>query len=165
MPGRRRGGKKIDFTFWAGATDTKQTVSAGISAATLFAAEATPKTLMRMRGSLICYIDSTSAPPLMIEVGVGICVVPEGTGSTVLWSPLIDRDVPWVWSADFIIGYEEMVTDVIDIPGLTSYREVIDNKAMRILRNQDLQIVWENVTVGGAASFNGAVAIRALFGR
>ncbi len=80
------------------------------------------------------------------------------------WSPITDGDAPWIWVSYFELAYEEMVTDVIDVPGMSSYRELIDNKAMRIVRNQELQMVAENATIGGASSINLSVSGRTLSG-
>ncbi len=89
-------------------------------------------------------------------------MVPEGTGSTVLWSPLTDADAPWFYYSTFFLGYEEYVVDVIDSPVLTAYREIIDSKAMRRVRNQEVQLVVENTTIAGAVSVNIVAAGRML---
>jgi len=69
-----------------------------------------------------------------------------------------------LWYDQFVLGYEEMVIDVIDVPGITSYRATIDSKAMRIIRNQEVQMVTENVTLGTAATVNLVVTGRMLSG-
>jgi len=97
-------------------------------------------------------------------VTAGLILVPEGTGTTVLWSPFTDGDAPWIWYDSSLLAYEEMVTDVVDIPLMTASRRVIDNKAMRIIRNQEVQFVVENTTIGSAASCNARVAGRVLSG-
>ncbi len=63
-----------------------------------------------------------------------------------------------------MIGYEEMVTDVVDVLGLTSQRLVIDSKAMRIVRNSEIQMVVENTTIGSALAVNLNVQGRFLSG-
>jgi len=90
---RRRQGKKIDFTRWDGGFQTALALSAGSVAATSIAAGILPTTLLRMRGELVAYVDAASAPPTLAEIGVGLHLVPEGTGTTVLNSPLTDRTV------------------------------------------------------------------------
>ncbi len=99
-----------------------------------------------------------------MRVAFGLIYVPEGTGATVLWSPETDADAPWVYWTSFIIGYEEMVTDVVDVPAISGYREVIDTKAMRIIRNSELQACLQNTTVGTAMSVNFNASFRALSG-
>ncbi len=161
---RWRSGKKIDFVHWTGATGTSFAQSAGSVAVLLASALHEPETILRMRGSLLSFVDGVQAPGGSVVVSVGIILVPEGTSSTVLWSPITDRDAPWIWIDQFSLGYEEMVTDVIDVPGLTSYRSVIDNKAMRIIRNQEIQLVVEQATLGTALSINTVVQLRVLSG-
>jgi len=95
---------------------------------------------------------------------MGVILVPEGTGTTVLWSPSTDADAPWIWVTEFVLAHEELVVDVIDVPGMSSYRERIDNKAMRIIRNQEIQFVIENSTVTSALSVNAGLAGRFLSG-
>ena len=64
----------------------------------------------------------------------------------------------------FGLAYEEQVTDVIDQPILTAVRRVIDNKAMRKVRNSEIQFVAENVTAGGTVSLNLLATVRILSG-
>jgi len=159
MPRRSGRAPNVHWTNFSGGV---LALSAGTTAILALAAQHGTETLMRMRGNLAAWLDATQAPGGFAQIGVGMILVPEGTGTTVLWSPVTDGDAPWIWVEQFSIGYEEYVTDVIDSPGISSFRAVIDNKAMRVSRNQELQIVWENVTVGGAVSINGDVVGRVL---
>ena len=43
-------------------------------------------------------------------------------------------------------------------------RVVIDNKAMRRIRNQEVQLVIENATIGSAGAANNSLQVRTLFG-
>ena len=82
------------------------------------------------------------------------------------YSPIADATAPWFYYSTFALGYEEMVTDVVDVPGITSYRETIDVKAMRRLRPQEeVQCVFENTTIDGAAAVNVSVFGRFLMGQ
>ncbi len=136
---RRRSGKKIDFTHWTGFAGTSLGLAAaGTSAATLLAAAHEPETLLRTRGNVVAFVDGPQDPGVLVSVGVGFIPVPEGTGTTVLWSPITDPDAPWFWFDRFTIGYEEAVVDVIAMAALSVYRSVIDSKAMRIVRNQEV---------------------------
>ena len=56
------------------------------------------------------------------------------------------------------------MTDVVDISGLAMVRRIIDNKAMRRNRNQEMQFVIENATIGSAAAVNTTFAGRFLSG-
>ncbi len=90
--------------------------------------------------------------------------MPEGQSTTVVSSPITDDSAPWLWYTRFTLGYEEMVTDVVDVPGLSSYREVIDAKAMRVLRpDREVQLVFEQASVLSANNVNVVANFRGLF--
>ncbi len=166
MPRRRSGyGKKIDNLRWEVSSGSFLAFSAGEVAAGLISVTTLPETLMRIRGNISGFIDGASAPGKLAKITMGIIKVPEGTGTTVLWNPASDGDAPWVWWTGFHLGYEEYVTDVIDSPGMTSYRETIDNKAMRRTRpDEEYQIVAANSTEGSALTANLTWAVRTLVG-
>ena len=121
---------------------------------------------MRIRGELVSWIDGASAPGKAVQIAVGALVMPEGQGTTVVSSPITDDNAPWLFYERFVLGTEEMVTDVVDIPGLTIFRKTIDVKAMRILRaDQEMQIVMENATILASSSVNLSFQASALFGQ
>ena len=92
-------------------------------------------------------------------------VVPDGTGATVLTEPFGDSNADWFYYNEFVLGYEEMVIDVVDVPGITSFREMIDVKAMRIgVPDTEIQIVMTNTTLLGAATVNLNLGGRFLLG-
>ncbi len=161
---RRRSGKKIDFTHWTGFAGGNSALAAGSSAQTLLAAQHLPETLMRTRGNLLAYVDGAGAPGRLARVAMGMILVPEGTGTTVLWDPESDSDASWFWYTTFCIGYEEAVVDVVDVAGLSIYRETIDSRAMRIVKNQEVQLVTVNTTVGSALVINTCIDGRWLSG-
>ena len=134
----------------------------GTAGATILPAAYDRETILRTRGNLVAAIDTAGVVGQNAMISVGLILVPEGTGSTVLWSPFTDSDAPWFFYSIFNLGYEEMVTDVIDVPGLTSYRETVDSKGMRRVRNQEVQMVVENTTIGTAAAVNVSLAGRFL---
>jgi len=162
---RRRSGKKIDFVHWTYNSGSFAALSAGTVAATYAAAVHEPETLLRIRGNLTVFADGLGAPGRLASVGVGLILVPEGTGATVLWSPITDGDAPWIWVDYAHIGHEELVADVIAVEGLSLFRSVIDNKAMRIVRNQELQLVAENATILSALNVNVVMDGRVLSGK
>ncbi len=162
---RRRSGKKIDFVHWTRAGFSFLAQAAGSAAQNLFAAAHEPETLLRLRGDMTAYVDAAQPPGGLIQAAVGIVLVPEGTGTTVLWSPITDGDAPWIWIQYFNLGYEEYVTDVIDCPGITSRYYVVDNKAMRVVRNQEVQVVVEQASIGTALSINVVGQMRSLTGQ
>ncbi len=160
-----RGGKVIDQLVWCGWGFSFPALSAGTSAQTFFAAQASPQTIMRTRGQLAAYMDTTLAPGIQVEIAVGIIIVPEGSGTTAAWDPIDDTNAPWMYYSRFMLGYEEYVTDVIDCPGITSYRETIDVKAMRKMKTDtEAQIVVRNATVLSAGAINLTATGRVLIG-
>ncbi len=160
----RRHGKKIDYTHWTGGFGGAASFSAGTTGQTIASALHEPETLLRIRGTYAAFLDGTQTPGSQVRITAGLVLVPEGTGTTVLWSPETDSDAPWIWWTGFDLAYEEQVTDVVAAEGMTYYREVIDNKAMRIMRNQEIQLVTENVTVTSASAVNTHFAARFLTG-
>ncbi len=161
----RRAQKKIDYTHWTLLQGSALAFGVGTVGISLLPAQHQPETLLRIRGILSAYVDGVQAPGVSSLLNVGIIPVPEGTGTTVLWSPFTDADAPWIWFGSYWLGYEEMVVDVVDVPAITGVRDVIDSKAMRILRNQELQIVFENTAIGGGGTaVNALVMARALSG-
>ncbi len=120
---------------------------------------------MRTRGNFVCYVDGTEAPGVSAVISAGFLVVPEGTGTTVISEPFGDANAPWFWHTQFVVGYEEMVTDVVDIAGLPVYRETVDSKAMRRIRSdQEIQFVVTNTTLIAALSVNLSLDGRMLLG-
>ncbi len=166
MAHRRSGfSKKIDTVHWTLGTYSVGALAAGVNGEVLLGAQHLPETLLRMRGEAIVSLDGVLAPGAGTAITMGIIQVPEGQGSTVNWSPVTDADAPWIWWYAAHLAYEEYVTDVI-AGNLMDARIVIDSKAMRKLRNTELQFVSENTTVPGftAASVNVAASVRALAG-
>jgi len=121
---------------------------------------------MRLRANLTAWVDGNEVPGVAATIGVGLIVVPEGTGTTVLQSPITDPEADWFWYIRFLLGYEEYVTDVVDSPGLTSYREIVDGKAMRrVSPDKEVQLVIENSTFATALDVNVSFDGRILLGQ
>ncbi len=156
--------KKIDTVHWTYGGATFLAATAGTVAALVYPAQHLPETLLRTRGELLVTTDGTQAPAKSALIGVGLILVPEGTGTTVLWSPVTDGDAPWFWIEYVTIGHEELVTDVLAIQALLAARIVIDSKAMRKVRNREVQCVVENVTEEGAINANVFLNVRVLAG-
>ncbi len=164
--GRGRFGKKIDTVHWISGQFSFITQGAGTVAGTLAAAQHLPETLMRTRGEWYGGLDGPQAAKVGTLITIGMIQVPEGTGTTVLWSPFTDSDAPWIWWDTAMLIYEEMVTDVAwNTPG-TAVRRVVDSKAMRKLRNTELQLVLESTTISGitAADIDVNFHVRLLAG-
>ncbi len=160
-----RHAKKIDNLVWGPFGGAFLAQAAGTAANLFKSVQTVPQTLMRLRGEALIYVDATQAPGGLTQVEMGIIKVPEGSGATARYGPSDDANAPWLWFASLHIGYEEMVTDVIDVPGISSARIVIDNRAMRRLRpDEELQIAIQSTTVGGAISVNAVYTGRHLVG-
>ncbi len=164
--GRRGHQKKIDTVHWTYGSFVFAGQAAGTAAVNVLAAQHLPETLLRIRGEWIACIDQATAPSVGTSVTIGLILVPEGTGTTVLWSPITDGDAPWIWWDAMHIVYEEMVNDVVAAQAALSGRRVIDSKAMRKVRNTELQCVVESATIGGfgATAVHATGSVRVLAG-
>ncbi len=163
MAQRRGHAKKIDSVHWTLGTFSALALAAGASvASTVEAAQHLPETLLRIRGEWASNLDGPQAAGNITRVACGMVLVPEGTGVTVLWDPIGDGDAPWIWWDVFNLAYEESVTDVIGM-GFERSR-VIDSKAMRKVRNRELQMVVTNQAVAGSAAINMSGLVRILSG-
>ena len=162
----RGGGKTIDNLRWASGTATGiGALGAGSQALTMLSAGVPRETIMRTRGEAMVSLDAAQPPGRFVLVSMGLVLVPEGQGTTVIWDPFNDSEAPWFWHYETFVGYEEMVTDVVDVPGLTSSRIVIDSKAMRKANvDEEVQFVVTNTTMIAAAPINIGVALRFLLG-
>ncbi len=128
----------------------------GSVGATVLAAQHLPETILRIRGSYSACLEGAQTGGQGVSLHMGLILVPEGTGTTILWTPDTDGDAPWIWWDVRTFFYEEYVTDVIVSSNVTDFMGVIDSKAMRHVRNTELQFVAQNQTVSGfsAASIN-----------
>jgi len=163
MPNRRFQ-KKIDTVHWQGFANSFTALGAGVVASTVGSAQHLPETILRIRGEWAADIDGTVAEGVGAFITAGLILVPEGTGATVLWSPFTDSDAPWMWWDVFNLLYDETVTDVIGSQQTLSRHRVIDSKAMRKVRNTELQLVAENTTGQGAINVNIMTSARVLAG-
>ncbi len=162
----RRFVKKMDNLFWGLAGGSQLALAAGSFAGQVFLSVGTiPSTLLRIRGTVLAFIDGVQAPGVLNSVTWGIIKVDEGAGSTSRYDPVADSNAPWLAYGTFLIGHEEMVTDVLGGAGLDWQRHVVDNKAMRRIRvDQEVQISVSNVALAGSAPINFAFALRVLQG-
>ncbi len=165
---RRSGHQKtIDTVHWTLFQEVFLTLVVGTPrAATAFAAQHLPETVMRTRGEWLTGLSGTVASGVGTTVTAGLILVPEGTGTTVLWSPNSDGDAPWIWWDVMHLMYIEQVTDVVVADQLFGGRRIIDSKAMRKVRNREVQLVVENTTITGltAQSVNVVATGRQLAG-
>lgn len=154
----------IDNVRWTTANASGLGISAGTTAVNIFTAQNNRETVLRTRGHFAAWIDAAGGPGTSVIVTAGMALVPEGSGTTAAWEPFSDGDAPWFWYTEFVLAYEERVTDVVDVPGMTSFREVVDSKAMRkIPSDTEIQFVLTNTSLNGALaidfSFNGRILL------
>ena len=164
FPVASRPAKKIDNTVWAYSSGAAG-LGAGTAAFAFSSVGTLPTTLLRMRGEVIGLIDAVQTPGKLLAINYGIILVPEGSGTTVQFSPVADANAPWLLYGTGTLGYEEYVIDAIDCPVMSAFRHVIDNKAMRRIRpDVEMQMVFENSTFIAGATANVAYSIRWLQG-
>ncbi len=157
--------KKISVVHWTpGVFQAFGMAAASPVGITAVAAQHLPETLLRTRGSYSATLDGALAPATGVQLSVGLILVPEGTGATVLWSPVADGDAAWIWWDTVTLLYEEAVTDVIASQNSMSAMRMIDSKGMRHVRNQEIQFVAESTTLETASAVNVAGACRFLTG-
>ena len=164
MPGRRssfqrnRGSSRRRKVTWSeGPGDT---VSASANSSVLFGdssqAIIDDLTLTRIRGNLLAQLTSvTTALDGFGRIAVGICNVSEnaaGTGVGAIPTPITDIGWDgWIWHTQFSLISLSAVE--ADVRGGGTYREVIDNKAMRKVHATDVLVaVAEMADEVGAAS-------------
>ena len=156
--------KKIQALRWTAHQSTFLALSAGSAALNAITAGTEPATAMRSRGQLYATLDGASVPAPLVLVSIGLILVPEGQDTTVIWDPFADNNAPWWFYSQFILGYEEGVTDVIAY-GNSAYRETVDLKAMRRIRpDEEIQCVCTATTLGGAKAVNVSLTLRTLLG-
>jgi len=164
----RRGGfsKKIDSVHWTYGSFLQLAQGPGVVAENVMSALHLPETLLRIRGEWVCNFSGALGDGEGAGVTVGLIQVPEGTGTTVLWSPITDGDAPWIWWDVMHLIYQEYVVDGNFSSQVASGRRTIDSKAMRKLRNTELQFVLENADLGAltGASVDVAGSVRVLTG-
>jgi len=159
--------KKITTLRWKGVKASALGLSAGSVASVALAAESFPDTVMRTRGELVGTLDGVQpGTGILTRWSFGLVCVPEGTSSTVIWSPIADANAPWFVYATGHLGYDEYVDDVVQGGAMSSFRMDIDSRAMRKCPpDMELQAVFEQETIAGASPVNLAFAGRILLGR
>ncbi len=169
MPNRaRRSGfaKKIEVVHWTYGSFQFIGQAAAIAAVNVLSAQHLPETLLRMRGEWAACFEGALPSAIGVAATIGIIQVPEGTGTTALWSPITDGDAPWIWWDSLHLLYTEQVVDTNYSSQTSSGRRIIDSKAMRKVRNSEIQCVLETATISGLTGGNVNVAgsLRALSG-
>ncbi len=162
--GRRGHAKKIDAVHWTSMQGFAGSLSSGTVGVLIANAQHLPETLLRIRGEWASAFSGAAVDAIGDLVTAGLILVPEGTGTSVLWSPQTDADAPWIWWDTFTLIYQEMVTDAVWSSNTSDARRVVDSKAMRKVRNRELQLVIENTTLLSAAAVDVSLNGRVLSG-
>ncbi len=163
MANKSRRSGRAPNVHWTGIQGFTAALSAGSVGVLLSSSQHATETLLRLRGNLTAWIDGAQAGGQSVIASIGIHLVPEGTGITVTVDPFGDPSRSWWYYSTFVLGYEEYVTDAVDAAGLSVFREIVDVKAMRIVRpDTELQMVITNTTLVSAASINVSLDARAL---
>ncbi len=170
MAQKRRAGvtrqRVIHTTRWLATNVNAGALAAGsVAVGPVLAAGSPAETILRTRGEGSVFVDTTEEPGGRSLISMGLVLVPEGQSTTVIWDPFNDDNAPWMWFKEVMVAYEEMVTDVIDVPSTTGARFEIDVKAMRKANeDEELQFVAVNTTLATAMAVNINVALRFLLG-
>ncbi len=143
----------------------------GITAGTTALVIASPTqfrdTIMRTRGQITAYVDGALATSKATLITIGMIVLQEGVVAAAgAPDPFSDGNADWFFYTQFLLGYEEVVVDVVDVPKITGYREVIDSKAMRkAAPDTEVALIVASDTVSGSVAANVHVSGRFLLGQ
>ncbi len=118
-------------------------------------------TLVRTRGGLTVYTDTSSTPGGFGVIGMGLIVVTSAAvAATGVPSPLSNTGNDWLWWDQFSVG--AAAADVIG-EEITVHRKIVDSKAMRkIGLNEVVVLVTELQTCEGTMVVNICGALRFL---
>ncbi len=163
MARARSSGRRADYQWTLGSFVT-QGLAAGASAQfAVISAGVISSTITRTRGRWFAELNGTAVAGDIVLVGVGLIKVSEGGTTTSL--PLTDGDAPFFWTAQVHLSVIDS-SATIDRALLGSFREVVDSKAMRVLRpDEDVVCVIETADVVGAPVVNAGFVGRFLLAR
>ena len=122
-------------------------------------------TIRRLRGEILYSILSLAAATDRVRMTSGIAVVSTDAfvdvGATAMPDPDDDMAYPWLWWDTVLINPE---TTTVGLDGITSIRRVVDSKAMRIMREDQIlawmvQFLDESGTVSAAVGGNTRILV------
>jgi len=124
-------------------------------------------TVMRTRGVVTGYVDGALATSRASLITIGMIVLQEGVVAAAgAPDPFLDGNADWFYYTQFLLAYEESVTDVISVQAVSGYREVIDSKAMRkSMPDTEIAVVVANDNVSTGVQTNVHIAGRFLVGQ
>ena len=157
-------GRKNDYD-WEGVTTLSLALAAsGVTTAVVFLADQS-ETLVRMRGEVLVWLDASgSAQGDACVVACGLIVA--SLGSTQAVDPINEGGANWLWHSFFTLATESAIANAVTAPDSASRRLIIDNKAMRKLReDEEIQFIVANQDIAGAPVVNVVAGLRALTAR
>ena len=120
-------------------------------------------THVRLRGELLCLLNSATADNDGFECGFGVCIVSENAaviGTTAI--PQSITDLSWDgWLEHKLFALKANVAAQVDNLS-TAFRYEIDSKAMRKFKESDVMVGVLEVLEFGAASMQATLRSRAL---
>ncbi len=157
-----REGKKRNYYDWEGTFLALTTLTSGVIAEFVLFTGDKAETLVRIRGWTLAQLAvSGSAAGDAAVVGFGIIIAP--AGASVAVSSLTEPGANWWYHEQVILQTQGAVGGVSVNGDLSGQRTLIDNKAMRKLReDENIFLVVENVNLVGAPGVQVSATIRAL---
>ena len=159
----RSRGRRADYD-WEGAFIASTALNAGAAVQFELFLSDSAETLVRVRGMVAAWLrDSAPAAGDQCVVSWGLMVAP--TGSTIAVTPGTDPGANWFWHQFQLLSSEFAVAATYN-DLLASQRDVVDNKAMRRLREDEaVFLVVENSDATGAPVVTLSAALRVLTAR
>jgi len=161
--GVRRAGPRHNYD-WEGATTNSIGLASGsVTSALLFTSDSS-ETLVRVRG--VVNVDLTFAASAAGDIAVVACglIVHSSPGTTVGVDPITEAGADWLWHQFFIVSTRGVIGAVADSgQQATNQRVIVDNKAMRKLReDQAISFIVANQDGVGAPTVDVTGAFRVL---
>ena len=152
-------GRRADYRWTLGQFSALGQASNTAAQSVIVTAGTTSQTIMRVRGSWACQLDLASADGDAAFIGIGFLVQQAGATATSL--PNTDGDAPFFFYETVPLIVEDASLSIDR--GLSSFRGVIDGKAMCVLRpDQEVIAIAEMSNVSGAPSWNVMASARFL---
>ena len=158
----RGGGRKADLRWTLSQTEILgRNAGNPTGAQAVVTAGVTSQTLMRVRGTFYAMIVGTPTVTDIVQCGIGLLVVPGGSGAVVTSSPLTDGEAPFLWFEAFHLNTQS--AGATNANGPQFWRNVVDNKAMRVIRpDQEIQLVVEVSDAVGTSTVDFGLMARYL---
>ena len=121
-------------------------------------------TIVRIRGNMMCWNDSTSGSGAVALVTLGMFLADAAqvtVGISAMPLPFSNIGSDWIYWDQFIVG--EQISNQADANDISFERHIVDSKAMRKVKlNHQLQLVAELQNVEGVPVMNVCGVVRCL---